>query len=172
MAVMRPPLRLLRAGLAPLLLTALLTAFVGGCSSDADGAEDGDDTVTATVPEESDTPSDPTTAPPAAVAEVCAPYVAMVDAIEAAAGTSSDPDEVAAEIGPVLKEFAAVVPSLQRPRGIPPETWRGVVALATEIGKLPEAPTDAELEAVEGRLSDAEQEAVEDAFSWFQTNCT
>ncbi len=184
MATMRPPLHPFRAGPAPVVLMVLLAVLTGGCSSDSDADAD-EPTVTATAAD-SETPAETETAPPSptsgqpetttgrseTVAAACAPYVAMVDAIKAAAGTTDDPDEVAAEIGPVLKEFASVVPTLDRPRGIAPGTWRGVVALATEIGKLPDPPTDAEIEAVEGRLSDAEQEAVEDAFSWFQTNCT
>jgi len=178
MAEMPPSLRPIRAGLAPLLLTVLLVALAGGCSSDAEDGSDTDGTVvTATAPEESGSGSatdatDGRGSRPAQPPAACAPYVAMVEAIKAAATTSDDPDEVAAEIGPVLKEFAAVVPTLQRPRAISADTWRGVVALADEIGKLPDPPTDAEIEAVEGRLSDAEKDAVKEAFGWFQTSCT
>ena len=72
----------------------------------------------------------------------------------------------------MLKEFAAQVPGLERPPGLSADTWQGVVALAARIEALPDQPTDAEIEAVQGQLSEQEQEAVEDAFSWFQTNCT
>lgn len=187
MAEMRPPLRPIRAGLVPLLVTVLLGTLVGGCTSDADDGSDASDAdataVTATAPEEPESESatdgtdgtdgtDARKSRPAQPPAACAPYVAMVEAITAAASTSDDPDEVAAEIGPVLKEFAEVVPTLKRPGGISAETWRGVVALAAEIGKLPDPPTDAQVEAVEGRLSDAEKAAVKEAFGWFQATCT
>lgn len=189
-----PSLRPIRSGLVPVLLMAFLVPLVGGCSSDADPA---DAAVTATAPADTpsdtpadtpaDTPSDsansdetrtdtanggPTGTPTdRAVAAVCAPYLAMVSAVKDAASRSEDADEVAAEIGPVLKEFAAEVPALDRPDGLPEETWRGVVALAEQIARLPERPTDAEIEAVEGQLSPEEQAALADASSWFQTNC-
>ncbi len=176
---MRPLLRPILAGLAPVLLMALLAAFVSGCSSDSDPDADGP-TVTATGEEETaststDTPTTgaPSTPPdrPEAVDAVCTPYTAMVSAINEAASRSTDPDEVAAEIGPVLKEYAAQVADLEPPPGLPDETWLGVVALATQLANLPDQPTDAEIEAVEGQLSEEEREALNDAFVWFQTNC-
>jgi hypothetical protein len=154
---------------------AFLAAFVSGCSSDDEPDADGP-TVTATGEEESSgtptTEASSTSAdPPDAVAAVCAPYSAMVEAIQEAAGKSKDADAIAAEIGPVLKEFAAQVPDLEPPPGLPATTWQGVVALAAQIAQLPDQPTDAEIEAVEGQLSQEERAAVQDAFGWFQTNC-
>lgn len=188
---MRLTLRPILAGLAPVLLTAFLAGSVTGCSSDDEPNAEGP-TVTATGRESTDDATDPTTGTPSdspsettttgatsatpdrqdLIAAACTPYTTMVTAIKDAASTSTDPDATAAQIGPVLKEFAAQVPALEPPPGLPAETWQGVVALAEQITKLPARPTDAEIEAVQDQLSEQEQGAIEDAFSWFQTNCT
>lgn len=185
MAVMRLPLRPILAGLVPVLMMALLATLVGGCSSDAEPDADGptvtvtgDEGTTSTSTDTTGSPPDPATEAPSTppdrldpVEAVCAPYAAMVSAIKEAASSSTDADEVAAEIGPVLKEFAAQVPGLEPPPTLPDETWQGVVALATHIADLPAEPTDAEIEAVEGKLTEEERQALDDAFIWFQTNC-
>ncbi len=177
---MRPALRSM---IVPLLLLVPTAALSHGCSADAD-MDDSGPPVTATASdqqtsEEADEVTegptdDPTSAPaelPEAVAAVCTPYAEMVSAVKAAAVSSSDPDAVAAKLGPVMKKFAAEVPDLQRPPGIPSSTWRGVQALAARILELPDRPTNAEIEAVEGKLSADERDAVAAAFTWFQTNC-
>jgi hypothetical protein len=183
---MRPALRSPFLSLTALLLLVPLVVLVGGCSSDADPDGDGP-AVTATGPHEStdptagaddtespDQPTDGTTTAdelPDAVAAVCAPYSLMVSAIQEAATSSTDPDAIAAEIAPVMKEFAAQVPDLERPPGMSAATWRGIEALAAEIVALPDAPTRADIEAVEDRLSPQERAGVEDAQEWFRENC-
>ena len=103
---------------------------------------------------------------------MCGPYIVMVRAIKNASFSGADPDEIAAEIAPVVKEFAARVPDLERPPGMSAATWRGVEALAERILELPDQPTYAEIEAVEGKLSDEEREAVDTAAVWLRTNCS
>lgn len=131
MAVMRFPVRSPLATLVPLLLLVLVAASTGACSSGTD-AEDSGPTVTATGSDRStdssaddkasDRPSDqPTSAGtglPDAVTALCTPYAAMVEAVEDAAADSTDREAIAAEIGPVMKEFAAQLPSLERPHGL------------------------------------------------------
>jgi hypothetical protein len=175
----------LRAILVPLLLLVPSGALLDGCSGDADMDGNGP-TVTATAPDESsdtstaadplqseDATDEPTTTSdlPDAVAAVCTPYAEMVTAIKDAASGSTDADAVAAEIAPVMKRFAAQVPDLERPSGIAPSTWQAVQALAAHILALPDRPTKAEIEAVEGQLSARERDGVEEAFTWLQTNC-
>jgi hypothetical protein len=176
----------LRSILVPLLLLVPTAALDVGCSAGAD-MEDTGPTVTATAPDESTDPSsgaaseqagppsdEPTSTPSElsdAVAAVCTPYAEMVTAVQHAATESTDPDAVAAKIGPVMKKFAAQVPDLQRPPGMPASTWRGVQALAARILKLPARPTNAEIEAVESQLSAEERDAVEAAATWFRTSC-
>ena len=71
-----------------------------------------------------------------------------------------------------MKEFAAQVPELRAPA----RAARGDLAgrrgarRAASL-ELPDQPTDAEIEAVEGQLSAEERAAVQAAFGWFQTNC-
>lgn len=191
MAVMRPTSRLTVPGLASLVLLALLAALVGGCSDGA-GSEDARPKVTATGPHdpttgsaasssptegETDEPTgttEPTSSPsdlPDAVSAVCTPYAVMVSAIQDAASSSSDPDQVAAAIGPVMKEFAAQVPDLERPPGMSATTWHAVEVLAERILALPDPPTNAEIEGVEQQLTPAERDAVEQAAAWFKANC-
>lgn len=178
--------------LVPLLLLMPVTALMGGCSSDADVDGDGP-TVTATGPDETtDAPTDQATVAasdgpsvaatdkssgspsdlPDAVAAVCGPYIVMVRAIKNASFGDADPAAIAAEIAPVVKEFAARVPDLERPPGISAATWHGVEALAKHILELPDEPTYAEIEAVEGELSDQEREAFDTAAVWLRTNCS
>lgn len=187
---MRLVLRSRSASLAPLLLV-LVTVLASGCSSRGD-TEDSGPTVTATAPEssaESSTevekgspstetsaaaslePSDPPSEVPASVAAVCAPYSAMVDAVQEAALSHTDPDEIAAAIAPVMKEFAAQVPDLERPPGVSAEVWRGIEALAERILALPDRPTDAEIEAVEDQLTVEQRNAVAAAADWFRATC-
>ena len=109
---------------------------------------------------------------PEAVAAVCGPYIVMVRAIKNASFSGADPDAIAAEIAPVMKRFAARVPDLERPPGISAATWHGVEALAEHILELPDEPTYAEIEAVEGELSDQEREAFDTAAVWLRTNCS
>lgn len=181
---MRFALRSPLATLAPLLLVVLVAASTGACSSSTD-VEDSGPTVTATGPEEStsattgkatgaatDEPTSTATELPDAVAAVCAPYIVMVRAIKNAAFSGADPDETAAQIAPVIKEFAARVPDLERPQGISAETWRGVRALADRILELPDEPSYSEIEAVEDELSVQEREAFDDAAAWLRTNCS
>jgi hypothetical protein len=194
MTVMRLVLRSRAVGLAPLLLLVLVTALVSGCSAGVD-PEDSGPTVTATGPEgsadESTTESteeptdEPTTesttgpteetstAPdlPATVAALCTPYSVMVAAIQEAALSHTDPDQIAAAIAPVMKEFAAQVPDLQRPPGVSAEIWGGIEALAERILALPNRPTDDEIEAVEGQLTPEQRDAVAAAATWFKTTC-
>jgi len=184
---MRLPLRSPLVAAVPLLLMISVVLSTAGCSAGADDSETSGPTVTATGSEEptsgstdepsdepTDEPSEPTsttTELPAAVAEVCTPYAAMVGAIQDAASTSTDRDEIAAAIGPVMKEFAARVPDLERPPGLSAQTWHGVQALAARILELPDEPTYAEIEGVEDQLSSQEREAVEAARDWFLSNC-
>jgi hypothetical protein len=184
MAVMRFALRSPLATLVPLLLLVPLPAIAGGCSSGTD-VEDSGPTVTATGPKETttDPPSDgvskgtPTeststsTDVPESVAAVCGPYVEMARAIKSAGFSGADPDQIAAAIAPVMKEFAAQVPTLERPPGVSSATWRGVEALAERILALPDHPTYADLEAVEGELSEQEWGAVRAARDWLRQHC-
>ncbi|RHW25781.1 hypothetical protein D0Z08_17180 [Nocardioides immobilis] len=184
---MRLHLRSHLATLVPLLLLLPTAVLTGGCSGDSDADDDGP-SVVATGPDEqptdegtdgtsdpTDEPTDePTSAPPDlpdAVAAVCTPYAEMVSAIKEAADSTTDRDAVAATIGPVMKEFAAQVPDLRRPPGLSERAWRGVGALAELVLELPDEPTYAEIEAVEGKLSPDQREAVGSAFDWFQSNC-
>lgn len=183
MAVMRFPVRTPFATLVPLLLLVPVAASTGACSSGTD-AEDSGPTVTATGPDRStdsstdDGPSDrsdqPTsaeTALPDAVTALCTPYAAMVEAVEDAAAGTRDREAIAAEIGPVMKEFAAQLPSLERPPGLSQATWQGVQALARRILELPDRPSNAEIEAVEGDLTEQERDALKTAADWLRTNC-
>jgi hypothetical protein len=95
----------------------------------------------------------------------------MVAAIEDAAQDSSDPEEIAAAIAPVMKRFAAQVPDLPRPPGMSPATWAGVVALAAQIRTLPDQPSSAEIDAVQQRLTVEQRQAVEAAAAWFKSSC-
>ena len=195
MKAMRLLLRSHLAALVPVLLLVPVAALATGCSGDSDADDDGP-SVVATGPDEQATDSptdgasdsmdgateattdaptgDPTSPPPDlpdAVAAVCTPYSEMVSAIDDAAASSADPDAVAAEIGPVMKEFAAQVPDLQRPPALSATAWRGVGALAERVLELPDEPTYAEIEAVEGKLTEEQRDAVESAFDWFQSSC-
>jgi hypothetical protein len=188
MTVMRLALRSPLATLVPLLLLVPVAAITGGCSSGAE-VEDGGPTVTATGPQDdatdepSDEPSDqvqesaPTeststpTQVPESVTAVCGPYVEMARAIKSAGFGGADPDELAAAIAPVMKEFAAQVPTLERPPGVSAATWRGVEALAERILALPDHPTYADVEAVEDELSEQEWDAVRAARDWLSDNC-
>lgn len=171
------------ATLVPLLLLIPVTALAG-CSSDAHVDGDGP-TVTATGPDETtDAPTDeppvaatdkPSGTPsdlPDAVAAVCGPYIEMSRAIKNASFSGADRDAIAAAITPLMKRFAARVPDLERPPGISAATWHGVEALAEHILELPDEPTYAEIEAVEGELSDQERDAFDTAAVWLRTNCS
>lgn len=184
MTLMPFALRWPSLGLTAVLL--LVPAFVTvGCGADDDPEQHGP-TVTATGPETATTdPSadqstspddapDGTTAPtelPDSVAALCAPYSVMVTAVKDATSGSADPDEIAAEIGPVMKDFAAQVPDLERPPSMPPATWRGVQALAAEIVDLPDEPTLADIEAIEEQLTPADRAALQDAADWLRSTC-
>jgi|GEM_PF-6548503 len=195
MKVMHFHLRAHVATLVPVLLLVPTAALATGCSGDSDAGDDGP-SVVATGPDQqpsgastdetsdsadgpSDAPTDDPTSPPtsppsdlpAAVAAVCTPYSEMVSAIDDAAGSSAGPDAIAAEIGPVMKEFAAQVPDLRRPPAMSATAWRGVGALAELVLELPDEPTYAEIEAVEGKLTAGQRDAVKSAFDWFQSSC-
>lgn len=178
----------MRPILAPLLLTVLVTGLVSGFASGCSGADDPGEsgpTVTATASDAPDEePGEPTTADdeeptepsgtsdlPEAAAAVCALYSAMVDAVQDVALSYTDPDDIAASIAPVLKEFAAQVQRLERPPGVSVEIWNGVAALADRILALPERPTDAEVEAVERQLTPEQRSAVASAYNWLKTTC-
>lgn len=175
------------ATLVPLLLLVPAAAILSGCSGDTRADDDGPSVVATGPDQESDSteptddpstePTDPSTEPtstprlPARVAAVCTPYSAMAAAVKEAASSSSSPDAVAAEIGPVMKEFAAQLPALQRPPGMSAVTWRGVLALGEHILELPDHPTNEQIEAVEDQLTEQQREAVDDAVDWLRANC-
>lgn len=184
MAVMHLALRSPLATLVPLLLLVPVAGVTSACSSGTD-VEDSGPTVTATgsdgstsaPPDEAtgavtDEPTSSPTEVPDAAAAVCAPYIVMVRAIKNAGFSGADPDETAARIAPVIKDFAARVPDLERPQGIPAQTWRGVRALAERILELPDEPSYSEIEAVEDELSVQEREAFDDAAAWLRTSCS
>lgn len=186
----------MRPVLAPLLLmvlvTGLVSGLVSGCSADDDPGDSGP-TVTATgsggsdesdeSPAESsagsspgaddEEPADPTRTSdlPDAAAAVCTLYSAMVSAVQDVALSYTDPDDIAAAIAPVLKEFAAQVQRLERPPGVSVEIWQGVAALAERILALPARPTDAEVEAVERQLTPEQRDAVASAYGWLKSAC-
>lgn len=183
MAVMRFALRSPLATLVPLLLLVPMPAIAGGCSSGTD-VEDSGPTVTATGPKETKTesssdeveksPTESTSPPtdvPDSVAAVCGPYIEMARAIKSAGFSGADPDEIAAALAPVMKKFAAQVPTLERPPGVSTATWSGVEALAQRILALPDRPTYADLEAVEGELTHQEWDAVRAARDWLRQHC-
>ncbi|WP_183100353.1 hypothetical protein [Nocardioides pelophilus] len=184
----------MRPVLAPLLLmvlvTGLVSGLVSGCSADDDPGDSGP-TVTATGSDDSDestaepSSAEPSTGPddgetqeptgtadlPDAAAAVCTLYSAMVSAVQDVALSYTDPDDIAAAIAPVLKEFAAQVQALERPPGVSVEIWNGVAALAERILALPDRPTDAEVEAVERQLTPQQRDAVASAYSWLKSTC-
>lgn len=164
---MRPPI-------LPVLLLVVATALLSGCGGDTDARGAGP-TVVATGPHTSTSvptvPASSATARTEGVPAACAPYSRMVAAIETAAQQSSDPEEIAAAIAPVMKRFAARVPGLPRPPGMSAATWAGVVALAGRIRTLPAHPTSADIDAVEQQLTADQRKAVEDAAAWFRSSC-
>lgn len=178
------PVRSPFLSLAALLVLPVL-ALVGGCSS-SDDQDPAGPTVTATGPEQTSsaptattgastdtstgTSADPSTEADA-VEAVCAPYDALVAAVQQAAASSTDPEAIAAEIAPVLKEFAAQVPDLEPPPGVSADTWAGIEALAARIVALPDAPSRAEIQAVMAQLTDQERSAFDDASAWLKENC-
>lgn len=163
--VVRPPF----LSLAALLLLVPVLAFAGGCSgTDGDAGPSGP-TVTATGPDE--TSDTAVVDEPDPLTQVCAAYAAMVTAVRHAAASSSDPEEIAAEIAPVIKEFAAQVPALERPSGLPAATWSGIEALAARVVALPDAPSRAEIEAVVDDLTAEERSAFDDAAAWLKEHC-
>ncbi|KAA1427909.1 hypothetical protein [Nocardioides antri] len=178
-------MRLLRSpapGVTPVVLLVVLAGLaglVGACSTDGDDA--GDDAgatagaeVAATDPTDEADPTDPSddaSTMSDSVAAVCVPFSRMVTAIKGAATEHSDPDQVAAAIAPVMKEFAALVPDLERPQGMSASTWRGIRALADRILELPERPTNAEVAAVERQLTPEQRAAIGVAADWFKTRC-
>lgn len=167
-------------GLLPVLLLAVVATLVSGCSGD-DEATDAGPTVVATGPHGTTTatdPADPTSPATSAeaslapeVAEVCAPYAVMVAAIQDAAMHATGAEDIAAAIAPVMKRFAHQVGALEKPPGMDPETWAGVVALAQRIQRLPAHPSKADIDAVERELSPDQREAVEAAADWFRSTC-
>ncbi len=185
MTVMRSAPRAPLAAVVPLLLLVAVAGSAGGCSGGAD-VEGSGPTVTATGPGRSsesptkasvdEPPGSPSqTSGPSgrsdALAAVCAPYVVMVRAIKNAAFSGGDPDQVAAALAPVMKEFAARLPDVEQPPGMPAAVWRGIEALASQILALPDRPTYAEIEAVESELSEREHDDVDAAAVWFRTTC-
>lgn len=186
MNVMRHAVRSSFAALVPVLLL-IPAAAVGGCSADGEQVVGSGPTVTATGPEAAPS-SAPSSAPSPAqssedvdtsspsgprdrLAAVCGPYVVMVRAIKNAGFSGADPDQVAAGLAPVMKEFAASLPKLRRPPGMPVAVWRGIEALAAQILALPDRPTYAQIEAVEGELDEQEHDDVDAAAAWFRTTC-
>lgn len=157
---------------AVLVLLVLLGGLVGGCAAGSDAGDGAPSESTTTASEEpaaSPTEEASTLAP--AVAAVCTPFSTMVTAIKDAAMRHADPDKVASAIAPVMKEFAALVPDLERPPGMPLSTWRGIGALAERILALPDRPSYRQIEAVERQLTAEQRGAVEAAVDWFKTRC-
>ena len=110
------------------------------------------------------------TAAPASVGEFCAPYVEMRRTLEGIDYTLDD-DEIARQMVPVMKEWAAQVPDLERPPGLSDDVWAGLTLLARRIAALPDEPTSQQLDAVEKDLSRADQQLIVAASKWFQDNC-
>lgn len=159
--------------LVPVLLL-LLAGLVGGCAGDDAGTGSGPGADAPTSgpgrPTSAPPPADAEALPPA-VAAVCRPFAEMADAIKDATVAHAGPDDVAVAIAPVLKEFAALLPRLKRPPGMPASTWRGLQALARRILDLPDRPTNARIEAVERQLTPQQRDAVAAAADWFKTRC-
>jgi hypothetical protein len=165
---------------------ALATVLLTGCSGDTDAGTAGPSVIatgphpssptagapTSTAPTSTATaPTSPATEARSDVPAACTAYSVMVAAIEDAAQDSSDPEEIAAAIAPVMKRFAAQVPDLPRPPGMSPETWAGVVALAAQIRTLPDHPSSADIGAVQQQLTVEQRRAVEAAAAWFKSSC-
>lgn len=133
-------------------------------SADADADDRGDD---------GDVVDDPDAAAAALPTErraVCAPYLEMVAALEDldyAAGAEA----LAAEMAPLMKEWAAAVATQDRPPGMSEQMWEGVRSLAARVVALPDAPSLADLERVERDLTDAEREALEAGSRWLRRSC-
>ena len=107
---------------------------------------------------------------PASVAEFCAPYVEMRQALDAL-DYSGDADTIAAELAPIMRTWAEQLPGLQRPPGIEDDVWVGLRLLAKRILRLPARPTRRQLDAVEGNLTEDERRLITDAGNWFEANC-
>lgn len=177
---MLPPAR---PPLLQLLLLAVVAAATGslltGCSGGSD-ADDAGPAVVATGPHGSSAPKQAATTPTGGadratptseVAEVCAPYAVMVRAVEHAAQRTSDPEEIAAAIAPVMRRFAAQVAALGKPSSMSAATWAGVAALADRIRALPPHPTSDDIKAVQAGLTSDQRAAAEDAADWFRSSC-
>lgn len=107
---------------------------------------------------------------PVSVGELCAPYIEMVETLERIDYTQGE-DEIALAIAPVMREWAAQIPDLERPPGLADRVWEGLLILGKRIERLPEEPTYAQLEAVANRLTDEQQKLVSAASEWFRTRC-
>lgn len=167
----------MRPTLLPLLLMVVAAALLGGCSGDSDAGggppvvATGPHSTSPTTPTRVSAPTSPATGSGPGMPAACRAYSVMVAAIEDAARSTSDPEEIAAAIAPVMKHFAAQVPDLPRPPGMRPATWAGVLALAGRIRTMPAHPTSADIDAVEQRLSAEQRQAVEAAAAWFKSSC-
>lgn len=147
---------------------ALGVAGLAGCGgSDDERSAD----ATPTAPLEvapSEAASD--TEAPENVGDFCAPFIEMVSALDQVDYNGSDAEQVAA-MTPIMQEWAAQIADLAHPEGLPGASWKAVNQLADRLLDLPEAPTPAEFDAVEGEMSDAQKAALDDAYTWFDSSC-
>ncbi|HWJ81750.1 MAG TPA: hypothetical protein VNS55_05890 [Nocardioides sp.] len=164
-----------RAG--AVVLAGVAALAVGGCS---DGGSGGPSAAASSTPASSVPPLpeitvDPSEAAadpgaPPSVGEFCAPYVAMRRTIEAI-DYGADDAQVAAQLAPVMREWAAQVPDLAHPPGIDQAVWDGLQLLARRILALPEEPTLDDIEGVEDDLDGRDRRLIVAASSWFADNC-
>jgi hypothetical protein len=148
----------------------------GSDDVDPDGPDDGDDGDDGDESDESADPDDGDDAPGGSRsiapedAPVCEPYLEMVTSL-GQLDFSAKPDAVAAEMGPIMKEWAATVADAEQPPSMDDRAWDGLQTLTDRISDLPDEPTQADIEGVEDDLSDADEDNVDAAGQWFESTC-